>query len=117
MQEIEYKNLGDIPQKVKLELIDIYNLNPTELQIKNICNYIIYYYNNPDKMQLLPDENRDFYEKFTSMLALQLENNIGNSSGENGNEKSYKYGSNGFSNIILISIVMIILVLVVVFLL
>lgn len=117
MVQIKYEDLSDIPEKVKYELIDVYSINPTEEQIKNICNYIIYYYNNPDLMQNLSDESRDFYEKFTSILAINLENkkDSSSSSSENANEKTYRLA--GFSNIMLLSSITIIIALIIIIIL
>ena len=113
--KIKYDDLGDIPKLVKDELQEVYGINTTDEGIHNICDGIIYYFYNSDKMTLLPEIDRQFFEKFTHILANRLDNKKDSSSSgsENGNEKTYRLA--GFSNIILLSIIAIVIALIVIF--
>lgn len=102
--EISYNDLEDIPELVEAELVDIYKVEASKEQLYEIGNNVIKYYKNPDSMNNLPTEERTFYEKFVSMLATKIELKKGKS-----NAPVLKYNSNGFINIILISIITIIL--------
>ncbi len=102
--EISYNDLEDMPELIEAELADVYKVGVSREQLHTIGNNIIKYYNNPDAMNNLSPEERAFYEKFVSMLATKIELKK-----EKSNAPVLEYNSNGFINIILISVIAIII--------
>lgn len=108
--DISYNDLEDIPELIEAELTDIYNVNISNEQLYTMGNNVIKYYNNPDAMNSLPPKEREFYEKFVSMLATKIELKKGKS-----NAPVLEYNSNGFISIILISVIAIIIGFIIIF--
>ena len=98
---IENNEFEDIPEIVEAEGIEG---EKKEEVIKNMKKY----YKNPDAMLSLPPEERMYYERLNAILAEKIEQRKKNT---NRNVMTLKNNQNnfGFSNIFLISVVLIVI--------
>ncbi len=107
--DISYNDLEDIPDLIEAQLIEE-KKDLSEVNTKEIAENVIKYYKNPDLMISLTSEEREFYERFVSMLAekMELKNN------KNRMNKVYKNEPNnyGFGNIIILTFIVIILIII-----
>lgn len=108
--EITFDDLEDIPDLVEAELSEKYDRKLSQEELNKIKQNIIKYYKNPDLMINLPEDEREFYEKFVGMLSNKIE---AKKQSTQVNQMSYKPDDNkGFENIMLLSIILVVLAIV-----